>query len=109
MTTGHHPAAAQGAPGPPGTPAEVAGIASRAVRDLLHGPQQAGQVLAVIQGMLVVVFPGAPREPRVMAISAPDAVRLPNAIIAGIPAAALAVTVPTGPAARSATGPQKAL
>ena len=44
-----------------------------------------------------------------MAISAPDAVRLPNAIIAGIPAAALAVTVPAGPAARSATGPQKAL
>lgn len=44
-----------------------------------------------------------------MAISAPDAVRLPNAIIAGIPAAALAVTVPAGPAARSVTGPQKAL
>ena len=109
MTTGQHPAAAQGASGPPGAPAEAAGIASLAVRDLLHGPQQAGQVLAVIQGMLVVVFPGAPREPRVMAISAPDAVRLPNAIIAGIPAAALAVTVPAGPAARSATGPQKAL
>ena len=109
MTTGQHPAAAQGAPGPPGAPAEVAGIASLAVRDLLHGPQQTGQVLAVIQGMLVVVFPGAPREPRVMAISAPDAVRLPNAIIAGIPAAALAMTVPAGPAARSATGPQKAL
>ena len=111
MTTGQHPAAAQGAPGPTGAPAEAAGIASLAVRDLLHGPQQAGQVLAVFQGMLVVAFPGAPREPRVMAISAPDAVRLPNAIIAGIPAAALAVTVPAGAAsiARSATGPQKAL
>ena len=109
MTTGQHPAAALGAPGPPGAPAEVAGIASLAVRDLLHGPQQAGQVFAVVQGMLIVAFPGAPREPRVMAISAPDAVRLPNAIIAGIPAAALAVTVPAGPAARSVTGPQKAL
>ncbi|MFZ0166184.1 MAG: DUF2877 domain-containing protein, partial [Trebonia sp.] len=109
MTTGQHPAAAPGAPGPSGAPAEAAGIASLAVRDLLHGPQQAGQVFAVVQGMLVVAFPGAPREPRVMAISAPDAVRLPNAIIAGIPAAALAVTVPAGPAARSVTGPQKAL
>ena len=60
-------------------------MASLAVRDLLHGPPQAGQVLAVVQGMLIVGFPGAPREPRVIAISAPDAVRLPNAIIAVIP------------------------
>jgi uncharacterized protein DUF2877 len=109
VTTGQHLSAAPGAHGPPGVPAEAAGIASLAVRDLLHGPQLAGQVLAVVQGMLVVVFPGAPREPRVMAISAPDAVRLPNAIIAGIPAAALAVTVPAGPAASRTTGPQKAL
>jgi hypothetical protein len=108
VTTGQHLPAAPGTPGPPGAPAEAAGIASLAVRDLLHGPQQAGQVLAVVQGTLIVAFPGAPREPRVMAISAPDAVRLPNAIIAGIPAAALAVTVPAGPAATSATGPQKA-
>lgn len=76
MSTGDHAAPA---------PAEVAGIASLAVRDLLHGPNQAGQVFAVIQGMLIVAFPGAPREPRVIAISAPDAVRLPNAVIAGIP------------------------
>jgi len=105
VTTGQqHLAAAQAVPG---TAAEAAGIASLAVRDLLHGPQQAGQVLAVVQGMLIVAFPGAPREPRVMAISAPDAVRLPNAIIAGIPAAALAATVPAVSAASSATGPQK--
>jgi Protein of unknown function (DUF2877) len=98
VTTGQHPA---------GAPGEAAGIASLAVRDLLYGPQQAGQVHAVVQGMLVVVFPDAPREPRVIAISAPDAVRLPNAIIAGIPAAALAVTVPAVSGARSAAGPQK--
>jgi Protein of unknown function (DUF2877) len=98
VTTGQHPAAAQG---------EAAGIASLAVRDLLYGPQQAGQVLAVVQGMLVVAFPGAPREPRVITISAPDAVRLPNAIIAGIPAAALAVTVPAVSSASSAPGPRK--
>jgi hypothetical protein len=65
--------------------AEVAGIASLAVRDLLHGPQLAGQVFAIVQGMLIVTFPGAPREPKVIAISAPDDVRLPNAIITGIP------------------------
>jgi hypothetical protein len=70
---------------PATAPAEVGGIASLAVRDLLHGPHQAGQVLAVVQGTLIAEFPGAPREPRVIAISAPDAVRLPNAIIASIP------------------------
>jgi hypothetical protein len=93
VTTGQHPAV---------VPVEVAGIASLAVRDLLHGPHQAGQVLAVVQGMLIVVFPGAPREPRVIAISAPDAVRLPNAIIAGIPAGTLTVTAAMS-AANSAT------
>jgi hypothetical protein len=85
VITGRHPAVA---------PVEVAGIASLAVRDLLHGPHQAGQVLAVVQGMPIVAFPGAPREPRVIAISAPDAVRLPNAIIAGIPTGTLTVTAP---------------
>ena len=95
MSTGQPPAVA---------PVEVAGIASLAVRDLLHGPHQAGQVLAVVQGMLIVVFPGAPREPRVIAISAPDAVRLPNAIIAGIPAGALTATAPAMSTANSVTG-----
>ena len=70
-------------------PAEVGGIASLAVRDLLHGPYQAGQLLAVVQGTLIAEFPGAPREPRVIVISAPDAVRLPNAIIASIPVGAM--------------------
>jgi Protein of unknown function (DUF2877) len=85
-------------------PAEVAGIGSLAVRDLLHGPHQAGQVLAVVQGMLIVLFPGVAREPRVIAISAPDAIRLPNAIIAGIPAGILTVTAPATKAASSGTG-----
>jgi hypothetical protein len=78
----------------------VPGIASLAVRDLLHGPLQAGRVLAVIQGTIIAEFPGARREPRVIAISAPDAVRLPNAVIASIPAAVTAST-----AATSATHP----
>jgi Protein of unknown function (DUF2877) len=63
---------------------EAQGIASLAVRDLLHGPYQAGRVLAVVQGTIIAEFPGARREPRVIAISAPDAVRLPNAIVASI-------------------------
>lgn len=78
MVTAQHPAIA---------PVEVPGIASIAVRDLLHGPHQAGRVLAVVQGTIIAEFPGARREPRVIAISAPDAIRLPNAVIASIPAA----------------------
>lgn len=77
MITGQHPAVGS---------VEVPGIASLAVRDLLHGSHQTGRVLAVIQGTIIAEFPGAPREPRVIAISAPDAVRLPNAVIASIPA-----------------------
>jgi len=45
-------------------------------------------VLAVVQGTIIAEFPGARREPRVIVISAPDALRLPNAVIASIPAAA---------------------
>jgi Protein of unknown function (DUF2877) len=78
VVTAQHPAIA---------PVEVPGIASLAVRDLLHGPHQAGRVLAVFQGMIIAEFPGARREPRVIAISAPDTIRLPNAVIASIPAA----------------------
>jgi hypothetical protein len=85
---------------PVSTPLEVPGIASLAVRDLLHGPHQAGRVLAVVQGTIIAEFPSARREPRVIAISAPDAVRLPNAVIASIPSAAAATTV--SPAARPA-------
>jgi hypothetical protein len=76
VTTGQYPPAAL---------VEVAGIASLAVRDLLNGRPQAGYVLAVVRDTIIAEFPGATRESRVIAISTPDAVRLPNAIIAGIP------------------------
>jgi hypothetical protein len=67
---------------------EVAGIASLAARDLLHGPRRAGKVVARAHGVIIAEFPRAEREPRVIAVSAPDTVRLPNAIIAeGISAA----------------------
>jgi hypothetical protein len=89
----------------------VAGIASLAVRDLLHGRHQAGRVLAVVQDTIIAEFPGATREPRVIAISAPDAVRLPNAIIAGIPADTLmaamtTITTATPAAAQAAKAPK---
>ena len=67
-------------------------MASLAVRDLLHGPHQSGKLLAVIQGTIIAEFPGARHEPRVIAISAPDAVRLPNAVIASIPAGTVTTT-----------------
>ena len=86
MVTGQHPAAAL---------VEVPGIASLAVRDLLHGPVQAGRVLAIVQGTIIAEFPGARREPRVIAISAPDAVRLPNAVIASIPSVTTGTTAPS--------------
>ena len=102
MTTGQNPAAA---------PVEVAGIASLAVRDLLNGRPQAGHVLAVVQDTVIAEFPGAAREPRVIAISAPAAVRLPNAIIAGIPADTLTattttITTATSTAAHAAKAPK---
>jgi hypothetical protein len=79
---------------PASTSVEVPGIASLAVRDLLHGPHQTGRVLAVVQGTIIAEFPGARREPRVIAISAPDAIRLPNAVIASIPAVTSSTTPP---------------
>jgi hypothetical protein len=101
VTTGQYPAAA---------PVEVAGIASLAVRDLLHGRHQAGYVLAVVQDTIIAEFPGATREPRVIAISAPDAIRLPNAIITGIPAGTLTatatITTATPTAAHAAEAPE---
>jgi hypothetical protein len=86
VITGQHPVS---------TPVEVPGIASLAVRDLLHGPHQTGRVLAVVQGTIIAEFPGARREPRVIAISAPDAVRLPNAVIASIPVTGAPTAPPT--------------
>jgi Protein of unknown function (DUF2877) len=67
-----------------GSPAVVtAGVASLAVRDLLRGPRRAGRVLAVRPHAVYLEFAGPVPEPRVIAISPPDTLRLPNAIIAG--------------------------
>ena len=66
-----------------GTAAVTAGVASLAVRDLLRGPRRHGRVLAVRPHAVYLEFAGPVPEPRVIAISPPDALRLPNAVIAG--------------------------
>jgi hypothetical protein len=50
-----------------------------------------------VQGTIIAEFPAARREPRVITISAPDAIRLPNAVIASIPSVT-ATTTPSSPA-----------
>jgi hypothetical protein len=61
---------------------ELTGIASLAVRDLLNGPRREGQVIATVRGTVLVEFPGAAYEPKVIAVCGPEAIRLPNAVIA---------------------------
>ena len=61
----------------------AAGVASLAVRDLLRGPRRHGKVLAILPHATYLEFADAVPEPRVLAISPPDAIRLPNAIITG--------------------------
>ena len=59
------------------------GVASLAVRDVLRGPRRAGKVLAALPHAIYLEFADPVPEPRVIAISPPDALRLPNAVIAG--------------------------
>jgi hypothetical protein len=71
------PAADEGA----GLPPVTAGVASLAVRDLLRGPRRHGKVLAVLPQAIYLEFPDVVPEPRVIAISPPETIRLPNAIV----------------------------
>ncbi len=61
----------------------TAGVASLAVRDLLRGTRRHGKVLAALAQAIYLEFADTVPEPRVLAISPPDAIRLPNAIITG--------------------------
>jgi hypothetical protein len=67
----------------------TAGVASLAVRELVRGARRDGRVLAIVPQALYLEFADAVPEPRVIAISPPDAIRLPNAIIAAPPGEAL--------------------
>ncbi len=62
----------------------TAGVASLAARDLLRGPRRPGKVLAVLPQAIYLEFADTVPEPRVIAISPPDAIRLPNAIMTGL-------------------------
>lgn len=67
----------------PVTRAGEAGVASLAVRNLLRGARRPGRVLASLPHAIYLEFTDAVPEPRVIVVSAPDAMRLPNAIITG--------------------------
>jgi hypothetical protein len=64
-------------------PALTTGVASLAVRDLVRGPRRHGRVLADLPHATYLEFGDAVPEPRVIAVSPPGAIRLPNAIVAG--------------------------
>jgi Protein of unknown function (DUF2877) len=65
-------------------PAPVsAGVASLAIRDLIRGARRHGKVLAILPDTIYLEFTDVVPEPRVIAISSPDVIRLPNAIITG--------------------------
>jgi hypothetical protein len=64
-------------------PQVTTGVASLAVRDVLRGPRRPGKVLATLPHAIYLEFSDVVPEPRVIAISPPDALRLPNAIITG--------------------------
>ena len=61
----------------------TAGVASLAARDLLLGIRRNGKVVAALPHSVYLEFTDVVPEPRVIAVSPPDAIRLPNAIIAG--------------------------
>src|ERR1700716_827386 len=60
-------------------PAVTAGVASVAVRDLLRGIRRNGRVLAALPQAIYLEFADPVPEPRVITVSPPDAIRLPNA------------------------------
>jgi hypothetical protein len=66
------------------SPPQVAtGVASLAVSDVLRGPRRPGKVLAALPHAIYLEFADLVPEPRVIVISPPDALRLPNAVITG--------------------------
>jgi Protein of unknown function (DUF2877) len=62
-------------------PVTGTGVASLAIRDLMRGPRRVGRVLAVLPQAVYLEFPESAPEPRVVALSPPDAIRLPNSIV----------------------------
>jgi hypothetical protein len=59
------------------------GVASLAVRDVLRGPRRPGRLLASLPDAIYLEFTDMVPEPRVIALSPPGTLRLPNAIVTG--------------------------
>ena len=91
----------------------TAGVASLAVRDLVRGTRRHGKVLAVLPSAIYLEFTDAVPEPRVIAVSPPDIIRLPNAIITGPwearPAVPVASTAPPAGSAECWAGGSRVL
>src|ERR1700728_37043 len=51
----------------------------------MRGPRRAGKVLPVLPRAVYLEFPESAPEPRVVAISPPDAIRLPNSVVTAHP------------------------
>jgi hypothetical protein len=77
------PSASADAGRAPAAALAAAGVASLAVRDLLRGERRPGQVLAALPDAIYLEFAEPVPEPRVIVLSPPEAIRLPNAIITG--------------------------
>ena len=86
-TASGQPPRLRGTPGRVGSqltdPVPITGVASLAVSDLLRGARRHGRVLAILPGTIYLEFTDVVPAPRVIAVSSPDAIRLPNAIITG--------------------------
>jgi hypothetical protein len=91
----HAPAATAAPSRPPrGSRPAIAGVASIALHDVLRGQRRRGHVIAVLPGVIYLHFGELPGEPRVIALSAPGAICLPNAIALKLSPGDLAATAP---------------
>jgi Protein of unknown function (DUF2877) len=96
--------APQQPPTGPGPGHVVPGVASLALHGLLHGQPCRGRVVAVLPTAIYLDFGELAAKPRVIALSAPGAIRLPNAIALKLPAKDLTVAAANpGAHARPAT------
>jgi hypothetical protein len=76
----------------------IPGVASLALHGLLRGQPRRGRVIAVLPTVIYLDFGELAAEPRVVALSAPGAIRLPNAIALKLPVKDLTVAAAANPA-----------
>jgi hypothetical protein len=72
----------------------IPGVASLAIRGLLHGTPRRARVIAALPAVTYLEFAEPAVEPRVIALVAPGAIRLPNAIVLKPPAGDVAIREP---------------